>query len=294
MTIQQTLPSWFKQNLPDTKQIGKMKLAFREKNLATVCESARCPNMGECWGRGVATFMIMGDICTRGCRFCAVKTGHPGFLNAEEPEAVAKTVKAMKLRYVVITSVCRDDLPDEGASHFVKTISVIRAYVPEIKIEVLIPDFSGREENLKTLAGSSPEVVGHNIETVRRLSPTVRPQADYERSLFVLRRLKELSPQSFLKSGFMVGLGETQEEIKEVMRDLLAVGCEILTIGQYLRPTQLRRHLPVVRFISPQEFEEYKKIGIAMGFKHVISGPLVRSSYIAEEGYARCLEAAGR
>lgn len=284
------LPSWFRQPLPPQSKIQGMKDFFRSSRIYTVCESARCPNMGRCWGQGVATFMILGEVCTRACRFCAVKAGRPMPIDPQEPSHVAEAVQKLNLRYVVITSVARDDLEDEGARQFVHTIGAIRALMPQTKIEILVPDFSNKQESLKTIVESKPEVISHNIETVRRLSPFVRPQADYDRSLDVLRNFKRMDPGIFTKSSFMVGLGETFQEVIEVMQDLRETGCDILTIGQYLAPTQSKRHLFVNRFVLPEEFEEYEKIGLALGFKHVMSGPLVRSSFIAEEGYRQCME----
>ena len=284
------LPEWFRQDLPNMEKIGEMKQMFRGSRLHTVCESAHCPNLGKCWGQGVATFMILGEICTRACRFCAVKAGRPTPVDSEEPKNVALAVQELNLRYVVITSVARDDLQDEGADHFAKTILEIRQRMPQTKIEVLIPDFSNKIDSIKTLINAKPEVVSHNIETVRRLSGDIRPQADYDRSLDVLKNFKKFNPAIFTKSSFMVGLGETHEEILEVMKNLLATDCDILTIGQYLQPTQLKRHFPVKRFYAPQEFDFYKHLGLQMGFKHVMSGPLVRSSFIAEEGYRECFE----
>jgi len=283
------LPSWFRQDIPDMNKIRSMTRMFRSSQLHTVCESARCPNLGKCWERGVATFMILGDTCTRACRFCAVAAGRPIGVNAQEPEKVAHSVKELNLRYVVITSVARDDLPDEGAEHFVETIQAIRRITPQTKIEILIPDFSNRMECLKMITDVKPEVVSHNVETVKRLSPAIRPQAEYQRSLDVLQNFKELDDSIYTKSSFMVGLGETLSEIKEVMQDLRDHACDILTIGQYLAPTQMKRHVPVVRFVQPEEFEQFKDIGMSMGFKHVMSGPLVRSSYLAEEGYKDCV-----
>ncbi len=285
------LPSWFRQEIPDVKKISEMKNMFRASKLHTVCESARCPNMGTCWERGVATFMISGDVCTRACRFCCVSAGRPAALDRDEPRHIAAMIQKMNLRYVVVTSVARDDLPDEGAGHFAQTIEEIRNLTPEVKIEVLIPDFSAKEEHLKIVAGAGPQVVSHNIETVNRLSKKIRPQAEYRRSLNVLKIMKRLRPSMFVKSSFMVGLGETSKEIVELMNDLLEAGCQILTIGQYLAPTQMKRHLRVERFVTPGEFENYKQLGMTLGFKHVMSGPLVRSSYIAEEGYQECLKA---
>jgi len=283
------LPGWFKQPLPDVDKVRSMKEMFRSSGLHTVCESAHCPNMGACWSAGVATFMILGDVCTRACRFCAIAAGRPEKVDAHEPEHLALTIQKMKLRYVVITSVARDDLEDEGAGHFAATIKAIRALTPQVKIELLIPDFSAKEESLKIVSDASAEVIGHNIETVRRLSSYIRPQALHERSLEVLRRFRQLNPLSFVKSSFMVGLGEREEEIIELMRELLDSGCQILTIGQYLAPTLMKRHLPVQRFVTPEEFERFRQIGKQMGFKYVESGPLVRSSYIAEKGYREAL-----
>jgi lipoic acid synthetase len=283
------LPSWFRQEIPNISKINEMKKMFRGSRLHTVCESAHCPNMGKCWGEGVATFMILGDTCTRACRFCAVHAGKPTELDLQEPYHVALAVKELNLRYVVVTSVARDDLKDEGAQQFADTIQEIRKLMPETKIEILIPDFSNKMESLKKVVEAAPEVISHNIETVERLSPLVRPQAEYRRSLAVLKNFKEMAPAIFSKSSIMLGLGETRVEIAQVMKDLIAVGCDILTIGQYLAPSEGKRHLKVEHFVTPQEFEDYKKIGMGLGFKHVMSGPLVRSSYIAEEGYKECM-----
>lgn len=285
------LPTWFRQEIPDKDKIYQLKSMFRTANLHTVCESAHCPNMGQCWGRGVATFMILGEICTRACRFCAVKAGRPMNVDKDEPKNVAQAVKQLKLRYVVITSVARDDLEDEGAGHFVSTINEIRRASPAIKVEVLIPDFSNKIESIRTLVKVKPEVVSHNIETVNRLSGKVRPQAQYQRSLEVLKNFKKLDRTLFTKSSIMVGLGETREELMEAMKDLNHVDCDILTIGQYLSPSKMKRHLPVQKYYTPQEFDELKNIGLNMGFKYVMSSPLVRSSYIAEEGYNECFKA---
>ncbi len=286
----QKLPPWFRQELPDMNKIREMKTLFRESRLHTVCESAHCPNLGKCWGQGVATFMILGEICTRACRFCAVKAGRPMTVDPEEPRNVALAVKALNLRYVVITSVARDDMEDEGAEQFRQTILAVREMMPQTKIEILIPDFSNKFASLKKVVEVKPEVISHNIETVRRLSATVRPQAEYDRSLQVLKTMKQLDPSIFVKSSFMLGLGETEAEIRELMQDLRSYRCDILTIGQYLAPSASPRHLPVKRFVPPEEFEIYKRIGLELGFKHVMSGPLVRSSYIAEEGYKECME----
>ena len=240
------LPSWFKQDLPDMVKIREMKDPFRQAGLHTVCESALCPNLGKCWGRGVATFMILGEICTRACRFCGVKTGRPMTVDPQEPRQVASAVQ--RQRYVVVTSVARDDLADEGAGQFARTIHAIRSVMPQTRIEVLIPDFSNKPGSLEQLVTARPEVISHNMETVRRLSPDVRPQADYDRSLAVLGNLKELAPSTFIKSGFMVGLGETDAEIAALMCDLAAAGCDMLTIGQYLAPGRKKRYLRVQRF----------------------------------------------
>jgi len=286
------LPPWFKQEIPDMAKIRGMKEFFRGSRLHTVCESANCPNMGACWKEGVATFMILGGTCTRACRFCAVPAGRPDLIDEEEPQNVALAVRELGLRYVVVTSVARDDLKDQGAMQFVRTITAIRRLTPGVRIEVLVPDFSAREDSLKTLSGASPEVISHNIETVRRLSPFVRPQALHDRSLEVLRRFRELNPAAFIKSSLMLGLGEKPDEIIETMGELLATGCRIVTIGQYLAPTRNKRHLPVERFITPEEFEDYRLKGLRMGFVHVESGSLVRSSYIAEKGYRAAMEGA--
>ena len=283
------LPSWFKQEVPDMEKIRTMKDLFRGSRLHTVCESANCPNMGTCWKEGVATFMILGGTCTRACRFCAVPAGRPDLVDAEEPQNVALAVKELGLRYVVVTSVARDDIEDEGALQFARTIAAIRGLTPGVKIEVLIPDFSAKEESLKVLSAAAPEVISHNIETVRRLSPTIRPQALHDRSLSVLRSFRELNPRAFVKSSLMVGIGETEGEIIEVMEELRQAGCHILTIGQYLAPTQRKRHLPVERFLTPEEFDYFRQKGLEMGFAYVESGPLVRSSFIAEKGYQSAL-----
>ena len=288
------LPSWFRQEIPDMKKIQDMKDMFRGSRLHTVCESAHCPNMGKCWGAGVATFMILGEVCTRACRFCAVKAGLPQIVDEKEPRSVALAVQELKLRYVVITSVARDDLKDEGAGHFVRTIQEIRTLTPDVKIEVLVPDFSAKYDSLKALADAAPEVISHNIETVRRLSPKIRPQAEHDRSLKVLSMMRELNPNLFVKSSFMAGVGETDEEITELMKELVDAGCQILTIGQYLAPTQLKRHVRVDRFVTPEQFKRYRELGLKIGFKYVMSSPLVRSSYIAEEGYKECMKVMGK
>ena len=274
-------PQWLKKRIPPYQDLQRVKSILNETSLHTVCEEARCPNLGECFARGTATFLILGRKCTRNCGFCAVEHGTPAPPDETEPDRVAQAVKKMDLQYVVITSVTRDDLSDGGAFLFAKTIQAIRALSPKIKIEVLVPDFKGDLNSLKAVLNECPEVLNHNIETILRLYPEVRPLADYKRSLHLLKRSKEDSPHIPTKSGFMLGLGETQEEVLGLLRDLRGVGCDFLTIGQYLQPRQDR--LSVMRFIPPEEFEKYKKIGEGMGFKSVASGPFVRSSFHASE-----------
>ena len=274
-------PPWLKKRIPPLQDLQKVKLILDEGDLHTVCEEARCPNLGECFSKGTSTFLILGRVCTRDCGFCAVEHGAPVLPDETEPEKVARAVKKMNLQYVVITSVTRDDLPDGGASLFAKTIQAIRTLDPEIKIEVLIPDFQGASAPLGIVLKEGPDVLNHNVETIARLYPKVRPQADYKRSIDLLRRSKEDCPHIFTKSGFMLGLGETQEEVLKLFQDLKKGGCDFLTIGQYLQPRQDR--LPVIRFISPEEFGEYKRIGEEMGFRAVASGPFVRSSFHASQ-----------
>ena len=277
-------PPWLKKRIPPFEDLVKVKSILDSAELHTVCEEARCPNLGECFSKGTATILILGRICTRDCGFCAVEHGVSVPPDEEEPEKVAQAVKKMGLHYVVITSVTRDDLPDGGASHFAKTIQAIQVLDREIKIEVLIPDFKGDLSSLVTVLKEGPDVLNHNIETIPRLYQEVRPQADYTRSLNLLKRAKERDTQTLTKSGFMLGLGETEKEIFSLLRDLSEVGCDFLTIGQYLRPRPDR--LPVVRYIPPEEFEEFKKIGEEMGFKSVASGPFVRSSFHAAQMFA--------
>ena len=274
-------PPWLKKRIPPFEDLVKVKSILDSADLHTVCEEARCPNLGECFSKGTATVLILGRICTRNCGFCAVEHGVSVPPDEEEPEKVAQAVRKMGLHYVVITSVTRDDLPDGGASHFAKTIQAIRALDREIRVEVLIPDFKGDLSSLVAVLKEGPDVLNHNIETVPRLYPRVRPLADYRRSLNLLKSSKKDYPHIFTKSGFMLGLGETEEEIFSLLRDLSEVGCDFLTIGQYLQPRPDR--LPVVRYIPPEEFEEYKKIGEEMGFKSVASGPFVRSSFHAAQ-----------
>lgn len=260
---------------------------LRDSELHTVCEEAHCPNIGDCWERRTATFMILGDVCTRACRYCAVTSGKPDRLDLKEPDRLARTVERLGLNYCVITSVNRDDLPDGGASIFAQCIEKIRLRVPSCKVEVLVPDFQGTWCALGVVMRSHPEILNHNIETVRRVFKSVRPKGDYDRSLELLDRARKLAPGTPTKSGMMVGLGETWEEILETMRDLRNVSCSLLTIGQYLRPTQ--QHVSVARFYTPQEFAVLRQEGIRLGFRHVASGPLVRSSYHADEQHAASL-----
>ncbi len=275
-------PEWLKVRFFGGANYQDLKRIMRTLNLHTVCESARCPNMGECWDHRTATFMILGNICTRACGFCAVPSGKPiGPLDEDEPRRVAEAVEKMGLRYAVVTSVNRDDEADGGAGIFSLTIKEIRRRVPGCKIEVLIPDFRGVWPALETVIAARPDVLNHNVETVPRLYRQVRKGALYERSLELLRRAKQMDSAMPVKTGMMLGLGETREEVLATMRELAAQGTDILTLGQYLQPT--REHLPVVRFVHPDEFAEYKRLGEQMGFKHVESGPLVRSSYHAFE-----------
>ena len=274
-------PPWLKKRIPPFQEVEKIRSILEQTDLHTVCQEARCPNLAECFAGGTATFLILGRICTRACGFCAVERGAPAPSDEAEPERVSQAVRKMGLHYAVVTSVTRDDLVDGGASSFAKTIQAIRALNPETKIEVLIPDFKGDQNSLKTVLKERPEILNHNIETIRRLYPRVRPQADYERSLNLLKTSKDDYPHIATKSGLMLGFGETPEEVLEVLRDLREAGCDFLTIGQYLQPRQDR--LPVIRFIPPEEFEEYKRIVEGMGFRAVASGPFVRSSFHASE-----------
>ena len=273
-------PDWLRVKLPTGEGYLRLKSLVDTYKLHTVCEEARCPNIGECWASGTATIMILGDTCTRSCGFCAVKTGRPTELDLAEPKRVGEMVKLMNLRHTVITSVNRDELHDGGASIWAETIREIRKQHPTTKIEVLIPDFQGDTEAMDTVFREHPDIMNHNTETVPRLYRIVRPQAKYQRTLDLLRRAKEQF-NLVTKSGIMVGLGETPEEVLEVMNDLRAVQCDILSIGQYLQPT--KAHLPIARYVPLEEFELYRRVGLEMGFRNVESGPLVRSSYHAEE-----------
>ncbi|MFE4143467.1 lipoyl synthase [Peribacillus sp. YIM B13472] len=275
-------PEWLKIKLNTNEQYTGLKKMMREKKLHTVCEEARCPNIHECWAvRKTATFMILGSVCTRACRFCAVQTGLPSELDWEEPERVAESVKQMNLKHVVITAVARDDLKDGGAEVFAETVKAVRRQNPFCSIEVLPSDLNGEYDNLKTLMDTRPDILNHNIETVKRLSQKVRARATYERSLEFLRRAKQMNSTIPTKSSIMIGLGETKEEIIETMYDLRANDVDIMTIGQYLQPT--KRHLKVEKYWSPEEFEELKNIAMSKGFSHCEAGPLVRSSYHADE-----------
>ena len=275
------LPEWFRLQLPTASAYFTTRNLIDDLNLHTVCESARCPNHWECWSKGTATFMIAGDRCTRACGFCAVDTRKPLALEDDEPERVAEATRRMKLKHVVITAVARDDLADGGAAHFQNVIERVRAVNPEIIIEVLTPDFLEDDAAIHTVLAARPEIFNHNLETIRRLTPEVRSVATYERSLSVLTKVKEHSPKIFTKSGLMLGLGETEPELLEALADLRATGCDLLTLGQYLQPT--KKHLPVVEFIHPDQFAEHKITAESMGFIHVASGPLVRSSYHADD-----------
>ena len=270
-------PEWLKVRLASGEKYAHVKGLVTGHRLHTVCEEARCPNMGECWNAGTATFMILGDVCTRSCGFCAVKTGRPEYLDRDEPGRVAEAIKTMGVHHAVITSVSRDELDDGGAEIFAETIRKARDLNPDLTVEVLIPDFRGDAGALRTVVDAGPDILNHNTETVPRLYPTVRPQAKYTRSLELLERAKGMG--AVTKSGVMVGLGETNDEIIEVMSDLRAVECDILTLGQYLQPT--RMHLGVERYVHPDDFRMFRVRGLEMGFRHVESGPLVRSSYHA-------------
>lgn len=275
------LPEWVKRSVLNTEENRGTRQILKEQKLNTICESGRCPNKGECWARGTATFMLMGALCTRTCRFCAVNKGLPAPLEEDEPTRIAEAARQMGLRHVVLTSVNRDDLPDQGGNHFAKTIRALKELVPGIAVEVLTPDFQGRRDALEIVLAAGPVVYNHNLETVPRLYKRVRPGSKYDRSLQVLAMAKEIAPEIPTKSGIMLGLGETKEEIIELMRDLRKIDCDFFTLGQYLRPS--RDQLPVKRYVEPAEFEELGKIAWDLGFKMVHSGPLVRSSYHAEE-----------
>ena len=280
------LPDWLRLRLPTTRTFGQTRSLVQGLRLHTVCESARCPNQWECWDRGTATFMIAGDRCTRACSFCAIATAKPLPLDPDEPRRVAEAVQQLRLRHVVITAVARDDLADGGADHFRRTIEAVRALTPQTAIEILTPDFRDDDHALEAVLACPPDVFNHNLETVRRLTPEVRSRATYDRSLSVLRKIRARAPaQVHTKSGLMVGLGEQPGEVLEAMRDLRGVGCEMLTVGQYLQPTP-QQHA-VVEFIAPAQFQAYAAQARALGFVHVASGPMVRSSYHAAEGLSQ-------
>ena len=281
-------PPWIRVRIPSGENYEKIKSLVREKRLHTVCTEALCPNQGECWGRGTATFLILGGVCTRDCTFCGVRTGAAVPARPEEAAEVADAVSILNLKHAVITSVTRDDLPDGGAALFAKTVRAVRQKSPGCRVEVLVPDFRGNRDSIAAVLDAEPDIFGHNIETVPRLYPLVRSQADYSRSLGVLRCARELLQAVTVKSGIMVGLGESIKEILDVMTDLLQSGCGILTIGQYLCPT--RSHFPVSRYYTPDEFEELKRTGVRLGFKWVEAAPLVRSSYNADEQARRAVE----
>jgi len=277
--MSQRLPEWLTIRLPRPDAIKEVEQMMRSKNLHTVCESARCPNLPECWSKKTATFMILGNTCTRSCGFCAIKVGRGEELDPFEPFNVAQTAKTMGMQHVVVTSVSRDDLPDQGAAQFAKTIKMLQRHCPDVIVEVLTPDFRGSEECLRTVCEARPDIYNHNIETVERLHTIVRPQAKYHRTMELLRMVKEIDPGIYTKSGIMLGLGETKDEVLRVLEDLRAHDVDAVTIGQYLRPTM--KHLPVVEYIHPDVYKEYEEIGNQMGFAFVASGPFIRSSYNA-------------
>lgn len=285
----QPKPRWLRRRLPSGPQYERIRSLIKEQCLSTVCQEAMCPNQFECFGRGTATFMILGDRCSRNCRFCAVGHGPQGPPDPQEPGRVAETVRVMALSYCVITSVTRDDLTDGGAAHFAAVIEAIRHHNPQTLIEVLIPDFQGDPEALATVLAAEPDVLNHNLETVERLYPLVRPEADYQRSLELLSRSKRLSPKTITKCGIMVGLGETTEELNGLFGDLRRTGCDILTIGQYLQPS--RRHLDVTCYVPPEEFTVLEQQALALGFGAVAAAPFVRSSYQAESLYRQIMAA---
>ncbi len=276
-------PDWLKVKIGGGKKFVKMKSLLRNAKLHTICEEAKCPNIAECFGNGTAVFLILGDICTRNCKYCNVKHGSPNFLNPDEPKDVAESVKELGLGYVVITSVTRDDLDDGGASFFYNTIKELKKLNKNCKLEVLIPDFKGNFESLKNVVSAKPDVINHNIEVVQDLFPKIRPEGNYKISIKLLKNIKEIDNNVKSKSGFMIGLGETKDQILKTMKDLRLANVDFLTIGQYLQPT--KKHAEIKKYYTPQEFEELKNTAINMGFKHVESGPLVRSSYHAEKAF---------
>ncbi len=278
-------PPWLKKRVSSGRAYQKVFRLLRDASLHTVCEEAHCPNLGECFSSGTATFMILGDRCTRNCRFCAVQHGKPAPPDREEPAGVAEAVKDMGLRYAVITSVTRDDLPDGGAGHFAAVINAVKKRNPDTKVEVLIPDFQGSDEDLEIVVMAAPHVLNHNLETVPRLYPDVRPEADYRQSLDLIRKAREMDPELATKSGIMLGLGETDDEVTRVLKDLREAGCRLLTLGQYLAPSE--NHHPVVAYVSPESFQRWEKTALEMGFTGVASGPFVRSSFHAGEMFEK-------
>lgn len=281
--MQRHLPDYLKRGLISTEKTKTVRNILKTKCLNTVCEEARCPNKAECYAHDTATFMILGDTCTRNCRFCAIKTGVPNLVDVDEPQHVGEAVKELGLKYAVITSVTRDDLPDGGAEHFRQTICEIKKLSPETKVEILIPDFKGDTNSLDIVLSAKPDVLNHNVETVPNLYKKVRPQAIYERSLAVLKYLKDINSETYTKTGFMVGLGETKEDLISLFKDLKNINLDILTIGQYIQPS--KQHLEVQKYYSPEEFEELKNLAVQQGLKTVVSSPLVRSSYNAFASY---------
>ena len=281
MVVERRLPQWLKVRMPGSPNYLDLREKLRTSELHTVCEEAHCPNIGECWERGTATFMVLGEVCTRACSYCAVATGIPQGVDLQEPVRLAEAVESLGLKYAVITSVDRDDLPDGGAFIFAQCIAQVRKRLPACKVEVLIPDFAGNWDALERVMDARPDTLNHNIETVRRIFRRVRHKGDYDLSLELLARANALAVDGVTKSGMMLGLGETWDEILQTMRDLRSVDCDLLTIGQYLRPSQ--KHVPLARWYTPDEFDELRREGEALGFRHVASGPLVRSSYHADE-----------
>lgn len=282
-------PSWLKVRAPSGENYLRIKSLVDDLKLATVCQEARCPNMGECWSGGTATFMLMGEVCTRGCKFCHVKTGNPkGDIDPLEPEKVAHSISQLGLEYVVITSVDRDDLPDQGSSHFARTVRTVKKLDPDLIVEILTPDFRGDFDCVRTIVEAKPDVFAHNVETVERLQKSVRdPRANYHQSLSVLKMVKDVDPTRYTKSSLMLGLGERDEEVLQALHDLRAVGCDVITFGQYLQPTP--RHLKVIEYVTPEKFEYWQKTAEGLGFLYVASGPLVRSSYRAGEFFMKGL-----
>jgi len=283
--MRERLPPWFKKKVPDPRVLASMRSLFDELSLHTICENALCPNLGDCFSNRTATFLLLGDICTRNCTFCAVKKGVPCPVDEKEPQHLAEAVEKLGLRHVVITSVTRDDLPDGGAAHFARTIARLQEKDKALTVEVLIPDLGGSLRSLKMVVDAHPDVINHNLETVPRLYPQVRPKADFQRSLRLLGQARELDSHIVTKSGLMVGLGETRDELLQAMEELRKVNCDLLTIGQYLQPSA--HHHPVVRYVPPEEFVEYESLGKAMGFCDVASVPLVRSSFNAAQLYEK-------